>query len=665
VIINFKLHSFGIPRSIKIFQLSCLAALLVLLSLPACAEENVFQLSLEELLQVKIASLKPESVLQAPAIIARYDADILRRWGLRSLPEMLNFIPNLVTQDITHGANIVMIRGISGFFSQKVLFMLDGVPYWQPAHGGAPIHGIPVELIDHIEVIRGPGSVIYGTNASAGVINIVTQKSSQAEFSITLGENGHQQLQGYRQAISDSGWQFDIGVEWQQQDGYQGLFTNRPVPSSYPADTPITGRINKQTNKRSLYIAFEKNKLQGFVHSYQAETNGLAGAASLINEVNLWYKGNLLHVNYDWIMQDWNMSIFTDYNQHILEIPTQNFFNGVGDALQRFENGFEDNFRWRTGLHLNYQHSTEINWLNGVEYERRETGNFELHDLAVNQVVHNLLGQDSLDEISLFSQIDYRQAPWTIVVGARYTDNSKSGDQITPRVSMVYSIDDSRSLKMLYSTGFNSPNFNQLGIDVPPQIVAGNPNLKAETLTSFDLGYSHKGKDYNWGINLFEMKLDDGIIRVPNPSGTGVMFQNRDSFTRSGLEIEGQKITNDWMLSGNLSYLRQGNEIDVQDLTALFAPKWSMALGGHYRLDDSHQFGFSYNHISARSTADAVRLLNLNYQYQRTDWSLELTLTNLLKDDYLHADVQDSVADRLVQGGDDSVGAYLTLSYRW
>lgn len=156
------------------------------------AVDEMENISLDELLSldvsVDVASSKVESIIDTPAIVSRYDTKDMQKLGLHTLKDVLSFFPGFVVQD-GKVTSMVMIRGISETFNQKVLFLLDGVPYWMPAHGDIPLLGIPIEAIDRVEVIRGPGAVIYGTNASAGVISVVTKKDQSKLVALKLNNN--------------------------------------------------------------------------------------------------------------------------------------------------------------------------------------------------------------------------------------------------------------------------------------------------------------------------------------------------------------------------------------------------------------------------------------------------------------------------------------------
>jgi len=158
-----------------IYLVVSLIILYLFSSTPAQSDEleALFDLSLEELLSVKVsvASEKPETVIETPAIVSRYNRVDLEKMGITTLREMFNFIPGVIVQYSMPGWATVQIRGIDEAFNQKVLFLLDGVPYHQPSHSLIPMEGVPWESISHVEVIRGPGAVFYDSQASGAASN--------------------------------------------------------------------------------------------------------------------------------------------------------------------------------------------------------------------------------------------------------------------------------------------------------------------------------------------------------------------------------------------------------------------------------------------------------------------------------------------------------------
>ncbi|MBA6357086.1 TonB-dependent siderophore receptor, partial [Colwellia sp. BRX8-3] len=203
-------------------------------------QQSIFELSLAELLNVRVdvASYTSERIIQTPAIVSRYDQNDLTLMGIKSLKDMLSFIPGFVLQENRAGGTPVMIRGIVEAFNQKILFIVDDVPYWMPSHSEIPLLGIPIEAISHVEVIRGPGAIYYGTNASAGVIKIVTKQKAGNSLAVNYDSNQKLNVGGYYFHAFDDDSHFSLGVESQKDNGFTSYFEGTPQPPSFPKGTP-------------------------------------------------------------------------------------------------------------------------------------------------------------------------------------------------------------------------------------------------------------------------------------------------------------------------------------------------------------------------------------------------------------------------------------------
>ena len=163
----------------QLFFGSCLI-FLITINLAVAAEYDsehaLFNLPLDQLLNISVVSKESESFASSPGVVTAYDARELEALGLKNLIDFIHFVPGIEINEQLSELRTVQIRGLPANSNQKVLFMLDGVPYWMPESGDIPLSGVPIQAIERIEVIRGPGSILYGTNASTGVINVVLRK---------------------------------------------------------------------------------------------------------------------------------------------------------------------------------------------------------------------------------------------------------------------------------------------------------------------------------------------------------------------------------------------------------------------------------------------------------------------------------------------------------
>jgi outer membrane receptor for ferrienterochelin and colicins len=636
-----------------IFKKVAFFSALYLASLTVFAKESpdYFNMSLQELLQIKVsvASLNPERIIDTPAVVSRYNMQDMSGMGLRTLKDLLSFIPGFVLQDSRTGGTTVMIRGLVEGFNQKVLFLLDGVPYWMPSHSEIPLLGMPLESISHVEVIRGPGAVIYGSNASAGVINIVTKQTQQSVLAVSLGSNQKRNGGGYiYHDISDDS-SFSLAFEVQSEDGYEGEYTDVSQPGFYPQGISNDGADTKSEEMKSLLAKYNTGEFNVFAQTFKAVINAGGEPSTLITGQDLEHTGYLLHADNTWNINSNNIRVFSDYNRFSLTFEGNSLLGvGVHGGFRFADNGRE-NYRWRSGGSILHRVSDELNIFAGIEFERRNIEDYFIYSQATNNNVAKLISSQHTQENSLFTQADYTISQWRFVVGGRYTDNSQSGEKFTPRLSSVYKIDQSQSLKLLYSVGFNSPNFAQTYINAPG-VLAGNAELTAETVKTLDLAYSYEENNNLFVGNVYYLKGDDFIQRKLQD---GVInFFNTSEFERVGIELDYQRATPKYLFFANLSYIHQGNTTQKDDVIAPFTPKITGALGISYDLVQHQSVGLSLRVVGEHNNAPASYPLNVDYGYEKNAMAFFFTIRNIFNEDLVAADIVDLSDDQLVPNGD-------------
>ena len=636
--------------------------------------QSLFDLDITELgsVELTVASLEPEIIINTPAVVSSYKVRDLSRMGLRTLKDVLSFMPGFNLQDASLGGATVMIRGVAETFNQKVLFLVDDVPYWMPSHGAIPLLGIPISAIDSVEVIRGPGAVIYGTNASTGVIKVVTKKSASNQVALNAGANGRTNGNVHYHHDFDEQSSINVSFETQNDDGFNGRHIDTPIPPDFWSDTtvpPTEGEIKKPEDFSSMLINYRRDQTYIGIQSYSASVNGLAGFSSLANQSSLEEKGYLLALSDGWNLGDSHLKLYSDYNEHHLEIPLQNHPREGGDARFAFDNDGKDNYRWRLGSNINHGISENISIFAGLETEKRSTGNYQIID-ADNFVLTTMIPKSTTREDSAFLQLDWTPGIWRFLVGARYIDNERSGSNTSPRLSAVRQLDQHRSIKFLYSEGFNSPNFAQQLISIPGAII-GDDELQAEVIKSTDIAYSDVDENSLFVVNIYYYSADNFITRLALDGG-GNQFTNSNDFHRYGLELDYQIRHQLWQAYGNFSWNHQGDRAINNDITALFSPRLNLNLGLVYQLNSiqrgadnaSHRqlIGGNIRYQGARNEADELVFIDLNYEYLIASHKLILTLKNSLDEEVLYPDIQNYHANFLVPGGD---GRRLELGYQY
>jgi outer membrane receptor protein involved in Fe transport len=629
------------------------------------------ELSLEDLLSIEVevgvASTKAETIIETPAIVSRYDAADMEKMGLLTLKDILSFFPGFVLQD-GKNSTMVMIRGVSESFNQKVLFLLDGIPYYMPSHGEIPLLGTPIEAIERVEVIRGPGAVIYGTNASGGVISVVTKKDSSKAVAARVNTNPFGNLSAYYGHEFSEDVSVSVSFEFQEDDGYEADYLNTPsgpAGRGFPAG-PNSASADKVENVRSILLTARVHNWNFLLQTFDHETNGLIRFDTALSEGEIENNGDLIHVDYSIKAGPVDLNFFADRNEfHFLHFALNANTFGTVSTLD-FSNGGDDNTRTRFGFRGNWIVNDNWSFLFGAEDEERSSGDFRIRNLPDDGFEFVNLAAIDVEEFSAYAQVDYTADKWRLLVGGRFTENDVSGNDITPRFSLVRTLNEYSSIKLLRSVGFNSPTLVQGGINLPGTAIS-DPDITAETITSNEIAYSYNKGNVLFIANAFYTELENLIERQPTGNGNESQFTNSDDIVeRSGVELDSQFVIDRWKIYANVSYLREGNDAslaDENDAFAFFSPKYTVYAGFSYQIDTKHSVGASLRHIDERNDYDAVSILNLSYNYRSAHHEIFATLNNSTGEDIVSADAGRLRATTVIPGANPDPN--LTLGYRY
>ena len=627
--------------------------------------DDLFELELQDLLNVRVtvASARDETLRDTPVLVSRLDASEARQYGLQTLAEWLSMLPGVIVQDTAIGTEAVMMRGLVEAFNQKVLFLLDGVPYWQPTHGDIPLPAIPLTLISHIEVIRGPGGVIYGTNATAGVINVVTRRDANRDVLLSVGSHHSNRGESYQHYAFDERRDLTLAVSVSNGQEYDGAFTDRPVPSSFPPGTPRDGEVPRDKAQQSAYLRYRHGDLLLHWHGFESDSEGLAAAASLLNQSTLEYEGQQLSSDYRFdLTSAHRLQLFADYTQYTLSIPTDRQLAGITDGLQTFAHDGDDNERLRAGLRWQWLLNEQQYLQAGVVRERRRSAEYQLFNRNTDALLAVQMPADESNELAGYGQWDARFGTWRTVLGMRRVDSDQFGNEWLPRGSLHWDYSPEQNWRLVYSEGYNAPTFLQLNVLIPPNAILGNPDLRAERIKNLELAWSWQQTQHSLTITAYRLDIEDAIRRQLIPNSTSVTFVNVAPFTRNGIEAEWRWQQKNWQWYGSASWQKEGDS--MADGFAIQTPKHQFSLGSRYN-HGNHQFGAALRHIGERAVADASNLLSLHYRYQQARWQLSVDLGNVLGDEQQHPDVQDQVPTRLVTNGPDELTGQLSYQLRF
>ncbi|HAI97614.1 MAG: TonB-dependent receptor [Cycloclasticus sp.] len=579
-----------------------------------------------------IATGRKQTVSQAPAVASIISAKTIRQIGARDIDEVLETIPGLHVSYAAGGYNpIYQIRGISSSTNPQVLMLINGIPITNIFAGNRSQAwaGMPVENISRIEVIRGPGSALYGADAFAGTINIITKNASEINgLEVGVSAGSFDEYRGWLQYGSTvAGWEtaFSAQVldthgqhEKVDRDFQSGLDSLLGTSASLAPGSISLGRQSLDTR---LDLSKEKWQIR---LGYQGRRHGKTGAGLFqaldpVGEANAdRYNADITYHNQSFT-EHWDFkaqySFFNSITEsdlvllppgtNITGLPAHTFPNGViakPDVHERHNR--IDLSMFYTGLQ---HHDIRIGagFHHQDQYKIEEKKNY----LAVGPALIPLGAVIDVTDTAPFNQEETRKiyyafaqdawdfAPdWTLTAGLRYDHYSDFGDTLNPRLALVWQTSYRLTSKLLYGRSFRAPSFaEQFNINNP--VALGNPDLDPEIIDTYEMAFSYTATDnLKLSMNLFYYQMKD-IIRF-NPTTAN----NTGKQTGHGLEAEiNWKATDKWSVYANYAY--QSSEDKDTDSEVADVPQQQIYLRTHYELTSIWSINSQLNHVRDRKRA--------------------------------------------------------------
>jgi outer membrane receptor protein involved in Fe transport len=580
-----------------------------------------------------LATGRKQTVSQAPAVASIVSAKAIREMGARDIDEVLETIPGLHVSYAAGGYNpIYQIRGITSDFNPQVLMLINGLPITNIFLGdrSQAWGGMPVENISRIEVIRGPGSAIYGADAFAGTINIITKNHTEIN-GIEMGTSAgsFDEYRGWLQySGAFAGWNTAFSLQALDTHG-QHEKIDADFQSGLDAFFATTaslapGSVNLGKQSLDTRIDISKDEWQirlGYQGRRDVELGaGLFGAIDTSGEADAdRYNADVTYLNTD-LVENWELkaqySFFNTVTKSDLVLlpPSTNtgagiFPNGViaePDVYERhnrldlsaFYTGINDHdIRLGAGFHHQDQYKIE------------EKKNFITALTPFGAVLVPLGSVVDVTNTTPFNQEETRKiyyafvqdawdfAPdWTLTAGLRYDDYSDFGSTVNPRLAMVWQTSFRLTSKLLYGRSFRAPSFaEQFNINNP--VAVGNPDLDPEIIDTYEIAFDYAAsEDLKIGFNAFYYEMKD-IIRF-NPTTAN----NTGEQTGHGIELEVKwKAAKHLSINGNYAY--QSSEDEATNSDAADAPQQQLYVRANYALTPTWSVNSQLNHVMDRQRA--------------------------------------------------------------
>ena len=533
--------------------------------------------SLEELKNVQIisASKRPEIVWDAASAVYVITQEQIRRSGATSIPEALRLSPGVHVARISATAWAVNIRGLNNQFAENLLVLMDGRSVYTHVFSGVfwDVQDTVMEDIERIEVIRGPGAALWGSNAVNGVINIITKNAYETQGGEAVA------LVGSEEQIASLRYGGTLG----RQTAYRayGKFFNRGDLNSVAGGlADAVGNPQSSDNWRSGRAGFRLDT---------APASGVPAAGA--NTFNL--QGEAYRNRYN-----------KDFERRSILFPTA----PTGQGLQKDDseaNGFHLLGRWQHALSkdsdtslqfyfdhaekdydpasgkvntadLDFQHNLtvaqyhDIVW--GLQYrfisdEFRNSPNFTMDPLDLNQSLWSAFIQD---------QIHLAPDLLTLTVGSKFEHNEFTGLEIQPSLRLMYTPYRQLALWTAVSRAVRVPSRLELHGRISDQLLLpavdpnvpvvvntqGNADLDSEKLTAYEFGLRLTPTPSLWfDVALFYNDYDDliGLEQISGTPPTGpyvLAYANNATGRAYGAEVAADwQVMPNWRLGGTYTYL--------------------------------------------------------------------------------------------------------------
>ena len=468
-------------------------------------------------------------------------------------------------------AGSISLRGLSGG-TARLMVMIDGHPQYAGIFGHPIADAYQSFLAERVEVLRGPASVLYGSNAMGGVVNIVTRKMQEdgVKTNLRAGYGSYNTLETeltnrirkgrFSSVVSGSynrtdGHRADMGFE--QYGGYAKLGYEMTDNWNLRGDVNVTHFNASYPGPVDAPLLDGDQRITRGMTSFAVENRyeKTSGAVSFF---------------YNW----GNHWINDGYTPSDGETPQDSRFlshdNMMGVSLYQSAQFFKGN---RITVGFDWFRYGGRAWNEYVSGENIGTTS-ELVDKH---------------EDELAGYIDFRQdiGSWlTFNAGLRADHHSRIGLEWVPQAGLAFHLPHAIELKASASKGFRYPILREMYM-FPPQ----NPDLQPESMWNYELAFSQRLMEgrLTYGVNLFYIDGKNLIQTLPNPNGSGMLNQNSGEIENTGVEIQAAyRINRQWSVDGNYSFLHMENLVIAAPEHKLYAGanfshrRWNVSTGIQY-----------------------------------------------------------------------------------
>jgi outer membrane receptor for ferrienterochelin and colicins len=631
----------------------------------------------EEMVNIATGTVKP--IHLAPSVATVITASDIKAMGARTVSEALEFVPGLhVSISWNRHNNIYSIRGIHTDFNPQVLFLINGHSIDEQLTGALPPQfRLSTANVSRIEIIRGPGSAVYGADALAGVINVITKDAAEMAGTTIAGRAGSFDSQDawLQHGGRYAGWDTAISVDYSSTDGdrsriidsdlQKNVLDANPTLGSSASLTPGPASTQHREVRTFIDLSRDHWKLGLFtwhlrdagvgpgvalaldpvgrdnndLYSLTADYRNRDFAENLQLEASLGYKRAAIRADFQLFPPGAVLPIATDGN--VLNANNPNPLAGYAlfsQGLHGNPGGDTDDYFAESALTYRGFLDQQIRLALGFSHDKtvgNSTKNFgpgvldtstlssdpanpTLVDGTLTDVTgtpYSFMPPSSRQVKYLSLQDEWAFArDWELTAGVRYDHYSDFGGTTNPRLALVWATQYNLTTKLLYGRAFRAPSYTELYFINNPSTL-GTPDLKPEVLDEVELVFDYRPTfDLQTVFNVFRYNLD-GLIDFVNGKAQNV--NDQDGY---GVEADvSWSVARQLKVVGN--YAWQHAENSKTGATIPNAPAQQASVGLRYQATDRCLVSPQAHWVADRARAPGDTRTNIS-DYTLVDMTL-------------------------------------------
>lgn len=509
-------------------------------------------------------------------------------------------------------AGNISMRGMTGG-AARMIVLIDGHPNYAGIYGHPIADSYQSLMTERVEVLRGPASILYGSGAMAGVVNIVTKKEEGTHAHLHAGYGSFNTAETEFTASTRQGkFSAVASGSYNRTDGHRDNMNFEQFGGYAKLGYDISDNWNASANVD--------------ITRFKASQPGSESAPLIDADQDITRGTTALFVENNYARTQGAVSLFYSWGNHWIN---DGYAPGTTPKLFRF---------------ISYDEMLGASaWQSASLFEgNRITLGFDYYRYggkADNHFVDGpTAGQDvpQVDEREdeFAGYLEMRQAVGSLLTlnaGLRVDHHSKAGTELVPQAGAAFHLPANAEVKLSVGKGFRYPIIREMYM-YPPQ----NKDLKAESLWNYELSFSQRlfNNKLYYGINVFKMDAENIILTLPNPNGAGMLNQNSGELKNTGVEVEASYlISKSFAANCNYSFLKMETPV-------VGAPEHKAYLGGSYTGNGLHvSTGLQYVNGLYSAVGPDVKedflLWNARVSYQLSDMlQLWINGDNLLNTKY-------------------------------